>query len=51
MTPRRPRIVCPAGRNVEPQGQQLSNAPKVQPQGEVVNSKFYKAIRIESICD
>ena len=38
----------PARRNVEPQKQELPNAPKVQPQREVINIEFREKIRMLS---
>ncbi|KAH0765295.1 hypothetical protein KY285_001166 [Solanum tuberosum] len=38
----------PARRNVEPQKQEVPNAPEVQPQGEVTNAEFWEAMRMLS---
>ena len=48
MPPLRAARGRPARRNVEAQEQELSNAPKVQPQGEVPNAEFHEAIRMLS---
>ncbi|XP_049410425.1 uncharacterized protein LOC125873561 [Solanum stenotomum] len=48
MPPRRAVRGRPASHNVEPQEQELPNAPEVQPQDEVTNAEFREAIRMFS---
>ncbi|KAH0710411.1 hypothetical protein KY284_011838 [Solanum tuberosum] len=48
MLPRRAARGRPARRNVEPQEQELPNAPEVQPQGEISNTEFREAIMMLS---
>ncbi|XP_049373843.1 uncharacterized protein LOC125838859 [Solanum verrucosum] len=48
MPPRRAERGRPARRNIEPQNQELPNAPEVQPQKEVSKAEFREAIRMLS---